>query len=361
MVKFKKLKDVKEEDLSYRLNRFIKDEENSNVVNSNSLVPVNVPDWFDHPLVQGPRYTEEHLKWHLGHTLDYEASGVQVMGLQTLGQEMIEDFGKERLSRTYEVRGRFGLRTTDQTVGSRVSERSTWDHIKVSHIEKMLALIQGAHRNALFRSSNVDLQSEEAYQMAVKGNLKPKTFLGPIFLDVKLLEFDAPDFKISVTCMDESCQALRSLVHEVGDRLYSSAVATHVRRVQDGVFTFDSPHCLLSNKVGGAERLFETMRSVQNMILENKDSPVGRMYRKRTRKYFFSMNRGMREIIARNKKRPQLNGLPRNFLNADKEDCENLESDSEFSFENDSFEKMVLNPKPNSTPKQKIPAFFDRK
>ena len=50
MVKFKKLKDVKEEDLSYRLNRFIKDEENSNVVNSNSLVPVNVPDWFDHPL-----------------------------------------------------------------------------------------------------------------------------------------------------------------------------------------------------------------------------------------------------------------------------------------------------------------------
>ena len=76
---------------------------------------------------------------------------LQVMGLNVLGQQMIEDFYEERLSRTYEVRGRFGLRTTDGTEGSRVRERSTWHHVKAGSISKVLALVQGAHRNALFR------------------------------------------------------------------------------------------------------------------------------------------------------------------------------------------------------------------
>ena len=50
MVKFKRLQDVKEEDLSYSLRQKIKQERFSDVVNNSSLVPVNVPDWFDHPL-----------------------------------------------------------------------------------------------------------------------------------------------------------------------------------------------------------------------------------------------------------------------------------------------------------------------
>ena len=50
MVKFKRLQDVKEEDLSYSLRKKIKQERFSDVVNNSSLVPVNVPDWFDHPL-----------------------------------------------------------------------------------------------------------------------------------------------------------------------------------------------------------------------------------------------------------------------------------------------------------------------
>ena len=73
------------------------------------------------------------------------------MGLNVLGQQMIEDFHGERVSRTYEVRGRFGVRTADGTEGGRVQERTTWHHIKEGNISKVVALVQGAHRNALFR------------------------------------------------------------------------------------------------------------------------------------------------------------------------------------------------------------------
>ena len=114
--------------------------------------------------------------------------------------------------------------------------------------------------------------------------------------------------------MDESCQALRLLVDEIGHRLYSSAVATQVRRVQDGVFTFDSPHCLLSSRVGSCERLIGVMRAVQKKILSDEDGPAGRRHRRRAKEHFFGMNEAMRGLVERNRRRPELNELPRGFF-----------------------------------------------
>ena len=114
--------------------------------------------------------------------------------------------------------------------------------------------------------------------------------------------------------MDESCQALRLLIDEIGHRLYSSAVATQVRRIQDGVFTFDSPHCLLSHKVGSCEQLIGVMREVQRKILEDEGNPVGRRHRKRVKEHFFGGGEAMRGLIERNRRRAELNELPRGFL-----------------------------------------------
>lgn len=203
-----------------------------------TIFPINTLDWFDNPLVQGPRYTEDDLKWHFGHTLDYEASGVQVLGLQSKGAELLRDLNWEKYYRTYEVRGRLGLDTSTCTMEGKVLERTGWKHIRASHIEKVLALIQGSHRNSLMRLSEIDMKSHEAYVAACKGEFKPPDNYqgGPLFNQLELVNLCGPEFTLQVSAYHESCQSIRELVSELGKRLYSGAVTTKLRRIADPPF-----------------------------------------------------------------------------------------------------------------------------
>lgn len=48
------------------------------------------------------------------------------------------------------------------------------------------------------RHSNVDLKSEEAYDLAVQGQLRPKVKSPPLILALRCLEFSPPDFTLGM-------------------------------------------------------------------------------------------------------------------------------------------------------------------
>ncbi|KAE8582166.1 hypothetical protein XENTR_v10019980 [Xenopus tropicalis] len=199
-------------------------------------VPSAVPVLADHVLVKGPAFT--HIRVGTGHRLDIQSSGVFVLGIGH-GNKLLKDMYNSHFTRDYTVRGMLGKATEDFTELGKTIEKTTYDHITREKLERILAVIQGTNQKALITHSHLDLQSQEAYELAVQGKLRPMVKSPPIILGIRCLEFSPPEFTLEIQCMHETQQYLRKMIHEIGLELRSSAVCTQVRRSRDGPFTVD--------------------------------------------------------------------------------------------------------------------------
>ncbi|XP_048110054.1 mitochondrial mRNA pseudouridine synthase TRUB2 [Alosa alosa] len=185
------------------------------------------------PQVRGPRYRT--LKVGVGHRLDAFSSGVLVLGVGQANRALAE-FYSSPVTRDYTLEGEFGMATDDFSYTGRIIERTTFDHITLEKLEKILAMIQGGHQKALITYSGVDLQSQEAYELAVHGMLQPHSKSPPILTGLRCIHFQPPHFTLEAQCVNETQRYLRKLIHEVGLELRSSAVCRGVRRIRDGPF-----------------------------------------------------------------------------------------------------------------------------
>ncbi|XP_018413762.1 PREDICTED: probable tRNA pseudouridine synthase 2 [Nanorana parkeri] len=199
-------------------------------------VVTSVPSLVDHVLVKGPAYTS--LKIGVGHILDKQSSGVLVFGIGH-GTKLLTVMHENHYTRDYTVCGTFGKATSDFSDAGKVIEKTTFNHITKDKFERVLAMIQGVNHKALIMNSRVDLKSQEAYDLAVQGQLRPKEKSPPLILAVRCLDFSPPDFTLEIRCMHETQKYLRKVIHEIGLELRSTAICTKVRRTRDGPFTLD--------------------------------------------------------------------------------------------------------------------------
>ncbi|XP_054639737.1 mitochondrial mRNA pseudouridine synthase TRUB2 isoform X2 [Dunckerocampus dactyliophorus] len=153
------------------------------------------------------------------------------------GNKVLNDLHNLPVTRDYTLEGEFGTATDDFSHTGRVVERSTYDHITQDKLDRVLAMLQGANQKALLTYANVDMRSQEAYEMAVQGQLGPEGKSPPILMGLRCIRFQPPNFTLEVQCLNETQKYLRKVVHEIGLELRSTAVCKGVRRTRDGVFT----------------------------------------------------------------------------------------------------------------------------
>ncbi|XP_078082839.1 pseudouridylate synthase TRUB2, mitochondrial [Mustelus asterias] len=201
-----------------------------------SLTVAQLPVLADHPRVKGPRFLS--LKVGIGHRLDLKSSGVLVLGLGN-GNQQLTHLYNQHLTKEYTVRGSFGTATEDFSDTGRLIEKTTYDHITLDRLERIIAVIQGVHQRALLTYSGIDLKSQEAYELASRGLLRPMHKSPPIITAIRCIHFSPPNFTLEIQCLHETQQYLRKIVHEIGLELKSSAVCTHVRRTRDGIFSVE--------------------------------------------------------------------------------------------------------------------------
>ncbi|XP_041672439.1 mitochondrial mRNA pseudouridine synthase TRUB2 [Cheilinus undulatus] len=199
-----------------------------------TLSAASVPVLSKHHLVTGPDY--QHIKVGVGHRLDVSSSGVLILALGH-GNRTLGDFYKARVTRDYTLEGVFGSATDDFSHTGRVVERSTYGHITQDKLDKVLAMLQGANQKAMLMYSNIDMHSQEAYELAVKGLLGPDGKSQPILTGLRCIHFQPPNFTLEVQCLNETQKYLRKVVHEIGLELRSTAVCKGVRRTREGPFT----------------------------------------------------------------------------------------------------------------------------
>lgn len=193
-----------------------------------------LPALADHPLVRGPEF--QQVRVGVGHRLDVFSSGVQVLGVGH-GNKALRDLYGSQVTRDYILEGEFGMATDNFTHTGPIIEKTTYDHITRDKLEKVLAMMQGVNQKALLAYSNVDMCSQDAYDLAVKGALRPDGKTPPIILGLRCLHFKPPYFTLEVQCINETQRYLCKVLHEIGLELRSTAVCRGVRRTRDGPFT----------------------------------------------------------------------------------------------------------------------------
>uniref|UniRef100_A0A8C5SDF3 TruB pseudouridine synthase family member 2 n=1 Tax=Laticauda laticaudata TaxID=8630 RepID=A0A8C5SDF3_LATLA len=201
-----------------------------------TLTVSQVPMLADHPLVSGPVFTE--LKIGVGDRLDMQSSGVFVLGVG-YGTKLLRRWYNAHLTRAYTVTGLFGKATDDFSDSGKLIEKSTFDHVTREKLERIVSVIQGSNHKALLQWANLDLKTQESYELAVKGLIRPMNKSPPLITAVRCLRFEPPEFQLEIHCLHENQQYLRKIVHEIGLELKTTAVCSQVRRVRDGVFVLE--------------------------------------------------------------------------------------------------------------------------
>ncbi|XP_037706920.1 mitochondrial mRNA pseudouridine synthase TRUB2 [Choloepus didactylus] len=201
-----------------------------------TLTATSAPTLANHPLVRGPAFTS--LKVGVGHLLDIQSSGVLVLGVGH-GCRLLTDMYDAHLTKDYTVRGLLGKATDDFCEDGRLVEKTTYDHVTREKLDRILSVIQGSHQKALVMYSNLNLKTQEAYEMAVRGLVRPMNKSPMLITGIRCLHFAPPEFLLEVQCIHETQKQLRKLVHEIGLELKTTAVCSQVRRTRDGFFTLD--------------------------------------------------------------------------------------------------------------------------
>ncbi|XP_051997236.1 mitochondrial mRNA pseudouridine synthase TRUB2 [Xyrauchen texanus] len=218
----------------------------------------------DHPLVTGPKFHNVHVG--VGHRLDACSSGVLVLGVGK-GNGVLEHLCRSHVTRDYTVEGEFGMATDNFSHTGRVIEKNTYDHVTQDKLERVLAMIQGANQKAIITYSQVDLSTQEAYELAVRGLLYPHGKSPPIVTGLRCIQFKPPHFTLVVQCVNETQKYLRKLIHEVGLELRTTAVCSGVRRTRDGPFkvenTLTRQHWTADNIIQAISHFRNTTRKIR--------------------------------------------------------------------------------------------------
>lgn len=202
------------------------------------------PNLADHPLVSGPRYSPKQIGLKFVNNPGWYSSGIMV-GFIGPSAYKANKFIQYNLPRLYEIKGEFGLASLNYRDDGKVRLKSTYKHINGTLFQKILSKIEAAQRSLMFKAVNVDIRSEEAYQIALNGLSKYLTNRNtmPIVTAIKPISFNLPNFTIQIECFNEQEIFLAELINEIGIALKSAARCTGIRLIQLGPFTVE--HSLL--------------------------------------------------------------------------------------------------------------------
>ncbi|XP_005090950.1 mitochondrial mRNA pseudouridine synthase Trub2 [Aplysia californica] len=230
--------------------------------------PVSLQNWSEHRLVLGPRFETSDFRIRFVDGMSSSASGILVLGIGRHGQRFIDLIAQAKYLRVYHLKGRFGWATDNFTAKGRVLERTSYKHVTRSKLEKVCAAVQAAYSKQMHVLSGVDPDSQEAYEMASSGIIRPaKRHTSPLLYGVRCIDFQLPDFTLEVHSINEQGPLLNRLIHDIAVKLKTLAVCSGVRRLRYGHFTLDRA---LVRQQWHLEQIVDNIESNEDLLTPDK-------------------------------------------------------------------------------------------
>lgn len=99
--------------------------------------------------------------------------------------------------------------------------------------------MQASHQKKMYELCGVDLQSQAAYELALKGTIRPDSFKIPVLYGIKCVSFASPDFELEIHAINENETYFGTLMHEIGLQLHTVAHCKNIRCIRHGQFTVE--------------------------------------------------------------------------------------------------------------------------
>ncbi|KZC07810.1 putative tRNA pseudouridine synthase 2 [Dufourea novaeangliae] len=235
---------------------------------TNQFMKVVVRESYaDNPLVVGPRYQPNDFRLSATKLTGMDTSGVMVCGIND-GNKLAFKLRNAKCTRFYKVKGILGQATDNYFYTGKIVEKSTYKHVKHGHIDRVCSSMQSSHQRKMFELCGIDMQSQAAYELAVKGLLRPSDPNIPMIYTIRCVHFSPPEFTLEIVCINEYEMYLKTIVHDVGMQLRSTATCTQILCIQDGLFTLD--HALLT-KHWDLVSILSSISVSDKILAENKD------------------------------------------------------------------------------------------
>jgi hypothetical protein len=217
---------------------------------SKSALPNPAEVYQQHPLLLGPGFRPDDLKLDAVNRIGYRSCGLCLTAINAPGASF-RIFGN-RMMRTFRAKVEFGKSTDTGFIDGKVVERVRNPYLQRYKIEKALSSIQSSHQKSAFTMANVSsLQSQEAYELAVKGPVRPSHHLGThnLFVyGIRCVAYEHPHLELEFNTFVDNENEVFSLIAELGVKLKAGSVCTQLRCIRYGYY--DLSHALLEKHVG---------------------------------------------------------------------------------------------------------------
>ena len=196
-----------------------------------------------------------HMK-KIGHTgtLDPDAEGVLpvALGKATRLVDMITD--KEK---TYETVMRLGVVTDTQDMSGTVLSQASELNVTEEELRTVIESFVGDYMQVPPMYSALKVNGKKLYELAREGKIVERKPRPVHFYEIKILEIDLPLVRFRVTCSKGTY--IRTLCHDIGEKLGCGAAMETLLRTKVGRFTLDD-----------AITLTQTEEAVKNGEIESK-------------------------------------------------------------------------------------------
>uniref|UniRef100_A0A0R3RUV5 TruB_N domain-containing protein n=1 Tax=Elaeophora elaphi TaxID=1147741 RepID=A0A0R3RUV5_9BILA len=218
------------------------------------------PNYDFHPLVVGQPFRKEDIRVE---ELDYQqpaSSGLCLLGIND-GCDTLESLRDRVWVNEYVLKGQLGRGTVQNKIRGKVNRECEYEHISYRYMSRFLVRLQSHYKKLAFKLANVDLESQEAFELARKGLPRPKVLGAPVIYFIKLVHFHLPHFTINLHCVCKDDDFLQDFINEVALSLGSVASCRQLLRTRLG--PFDCTHSLL-------DKHFTLKNILRNMQLCHK-------------------------------------------------------------------------------------------
>ena len=195
-----------------------------------------------------------HMK-KIGHTgtLDPAAEGVLPVALGR-GTRLVELLTEKE--KTYEAVLRLGVSTdTQDMTGTILSEKPVT--VTEKEVRETVASFVGEQMQVPPMYSALKVGGKKLYELAREGKTIERKPRPVVFYEIRILDMDLPLVRISVTCSKGTY--IRTLCHDIGEKLGCGAAMESLLRTKVGRFTLDD-----------AITLAQTEEAVQEGTIESK-------------------------------------------------------------------------------------------
>lgn len=145
-----------------------------------------------------------------------------------------------RFLRSFHVKGLLGSSRENYFWNSKITFQSQFSHVTEERLSAIVASLQASYQRQIYNISGVDIQSEAAYQLALKGIIRPETYEQTCIYGIKLIEFKPPNFTLEIHSINESEDFLAMLLHDIAIEVKSVAHCTGISCIRFGPFALNN-------------------------------------------------------------------------------------------------------------------------